>query len=225
VSGFARFAEDQLQIIALCIMAAVYTTRLFWLFRFKAGRDRQPRTGRESTDSRKGSLWSVANVAMPWAMESTRRNPIFWIQFVLFHLGVVLNISMSFMVPYWAGFAASEGRVRFFQGVLGVAFVVGCLRIVRRLSKPVMRRLSSPDDYFSLGMITSWLLLGALTAPGTDHGIRLAYFLLTAFFLVYVPFSKISHYLYYPFTRWWLGRTMGYRGVFPLERRVPGAGA
>ena len=48
-------------------------------------------------------------------------------------------------------------------------------------------------------------------------GVLLTYFLLTAFFLVYVPFSKISHYLYYPFTRYWLGRSLGYRGVFPIE--------
>jgi nitrate reductase gamma subunit len=221
VTGFAKFAEDELQLIALGLMATVYTTRLIWLFRFKAGRDRQPRTGRASTDPRKGSLWSVANVVMPWAMESTRRNPFFWIQFVLFHLGVTASILMSFLVPYWTGFASSPARVRFFVIVLGVASVVGILRLVRRVAKPVMRRLSSPDDFFSLALITAWLLLGALTAPGTDHGIRLAYFLLTAFFLVYVPFSKISHYLYYPFTRWWLGRTMGYRGVFPLERRAP----
>ena len=46
----------------------------------------------------------------------------------------------------------------------------------------------------------------------------LTYFLLTAFFLMYVPFSKISHYLYYPFTRYYLGKTLGYRGVTPMQR-------
>jgi hypothetical protein len=35
-----------------------------------------------------------------------------------------------------------------------------------------------------------------------------------------VPFSKISHYLYYPFMRYYLGRTLGYRGVFPIQRSV-----
>jgi hypothetical protein len=48
----------------------------------------------------------------------------------------------------------------------------------------------------------------------------ITYFILTAFFLVYVPFSKISHYLYYPFTRYYLGKTMGHRGIYPM-RRVP----
>jgi hypothetical protein len=33
-----------------------------------------------------------------------------------------------------------------------------------------------------------------------------------------VPFSKISHYLYYPFTRYWLGRSLGHRGSMPYAR-------
>jgi hypothetical protein len=48
----------------------------------------------------------------------------------------------------------------------------------------------------------------------------LTFFLLTAFFLIYVPFSKIGHYLYYPITRYYLGRSLGYRGVFPIQRGV-----
>ena len=45
----------------------------------------------------------------------------------------------------------------------------------------------------------------------------ITYFILTAFFLIYVPFSKISHYLYDPVTRYWLGKTMAHRGVYPLK--------
>jgi hypothetical protein len=33
-----------------------------------------------------------------------------------------------------------------------------------------------------------------------------------------VPFSKISHYLYYPFTRYYLGKTLGRRGVYPMRK-------
>jgi hypothetical protein len=47
----------------------------------------------------------------------------------------------------------------------------------------------------------------------------IAFFILTAFFLIYVPFSKISHYLYYPFSRIFLGRTLGRRGVWPGRKR------
>jgi hypothetical protein len=70
-------------------------------------------------------------------------------------------------------------------------------------------------------LLTVWFLFDFLSAPNSTAGGEwhlVTYFALTAFFLVYVPFSKISHYLYYPFTRYYLGRTMGHRGVFPLVR-------
>ena len=105
--------------------------------------------------------------------------------------------------------------------VIGAALVVGILRIIRRVGSPYMRAISSPDDYFSLVLLTVWFLSAVLAAPndlGRGEGHLLSFFILTAFFLVYVPFSKISHYLYYPFTRYYFGKSMGYRGVFPVQR-------
>ena len=101
------------------------------------------------------------------------------------------------------------------------ACAVGVIRIVRRVGSPWMRKISSPDDYFSLILLTVWFAFAFLAVPNrTDAGEwhLLTYFFLTAFFLRYVPFSKISHYLYYPFTRYYLGKSFGRRGIFPFER-------
>jgi hypothetical protein len=46
----------------------------------------------------------------------------------------------------------------------------------------------------------------------------MTYFLATAAFLFYVPFSKISHYVYYFFAHYLTGARYGWRGVVP-ERR------
>ena len=80
-------------------------------------------------------------------------------------------------------------------------------------------KITLPD--FSLVLLTVWFLSAVLAAPndlakGEWH--LLSFFILTAFFLIYVPFSKISHYLYYPFTRYYFGKTMGYRGLYPPQR-------
>lgn len=230
MSELLHFSEHRLQEAALLIMALVYTTRLIWLFRWKAGRDRFPHTGVPDTDARRGALYSIANIAMPWAMESTRKHPGFYAQFVIFHLGVVANISLSFVVPYGPGLlAANEWLVRLFQVACAAACLVGLLRLTRRVTNPVMRLISTPDDYFSVTLLTVWFALGVLAAPNdasAGEGILLAYFLVTAFFLIYVPFSKISHYLYYPIVRYYLGRTLGHRGVYPPPRSVAaGAGA
>ena len=73
----------------------------------------------------------------------------------------------------------------------------------------------------SLILLTLWFFFAFLAAPNSTANGEwhlITFFLLTAFFLIYVPFSKISHYLYYPFTRFWFGKSMGYRGVYPLKR-------
>ena len=221
MSNFLHFAQHRLQEVALGIMALVYTTRLIWMFRFKLGKERQATTSRRNTDRQKGAMYSLLNVAMPWSMESTRRKPFFYIQFVVFHLGVVAAITLSFVIPYAPGLL-TPNVVLLTQVLTGAACLVGVVRIVRRLSNPYMRAISSPDDYFSVLLLTVWFASATLAAPNNiaaqGETINLTFFLLTAFFLLYVPFSKISHYLYYPFTRIYLGRTLGHRGVFPLQR-------
>jgi nitrate reductase gamma subunit len=227
MSDFLHFSEHTLQEVALAIMAIVYTFRIVWFLRFSAGKERQGQTGSSRTTPTKGFVYSWANIAMPWAMESTRTKSFLYAQFVIFHLGVVAAITLSFVIPYGPGILENSAVVLIFQLFIGAACLVGILRFIRRVSDPYMRAISSPDDYFSLVLLTIWFFFGVLAAPNNlaqSEWHLLTFFLLTAFFLIYVPFSKISHYLYYPFTRYYFGKTMGYRGVYPIKRH-PKAGA
>jgi nitrate reductase gamma subunit len=220
MSELLHFAEHPLQEGALLFMAVVYTLRIRWLLKFKAGKERQASTGRGDTNPRKGFIYSWANVAMPRAMESTRQKMFLYIQFVIFHLGVVAAIGLSFVIPYGPGLLQSKLFVIALQVIIGAACLVGVMRIVRRVSDKYMRAISSPDDFFSLILLTVWFAFAFLSVPNDTSGGEthlLIYFFLTAFFLIYVPFSKISHYLYYPFTRYYLGKTMGHRGVYPIR--------
>jgi nitrate reductase gamma subunit len=222
MSNTLHFAEHTLQEIALVIMALVYITRIRWLLKFKAGKERQASTGTGDTTPRKGILYSWANIAMPWAMESTRMKMFFYIQFALFYLGVVAAIGLSFIIPYAPGLLESPTVVLVLRIFIGAAFLIGLKRIIRRIGDIYIRAISSPDDYFSLILITVWFFFAFLSVPNRIEGGEwhlFTYFILTAFFLIYVPFSKISHYLYYPFTRYYLGKTLGHRGVYPIRRK------
>jgi nitrate reductase gamma subunit len=222
-SPILRFAEDRLQILALSFMAIVYLLKIRWILSFPAGRDRQATTA-VFTNATKGATYSLFNITMPWAMESTRKHPLLYVQFVLFHLGVAVSILMSFLIPYAPYLMASRPAILIMQGIYGAAVIVGLLRMYRRISDPYLKAISTPDDYFSLALLTVWFASSYLAAPNRPESGEtslLVYFVLTAFFLVYVPFSKISHYLYYPFSRWYLGRTLGYRGVLPIRRGRP----
>jgi nitrate reductase gamma subunit len=221
MSDTLRFVSDELQLMALSFMAIVYILRIRWLLKFKASRERQAPSGPADNASFKGIVYSWANIAMPWSMESTRQMFFFYVQFVVFHLAVAANIGMSFVIPYAPGLMKPILVVRALQVLFAGAFLIGCYRMYRRLSNPAIRLISTPDDYFSLGLLTVWCFVSLFAAPNRPdlgEGALMLYFILTAFFLVYVPFSKISHYLYYPFTRFYFGRTMGHRGVYPLKR-------
>ena len=220
MSELLHFSEHTLQEVALGFMGLVYVIRVIWLLRFKAGGERQAPTGPAGTTPAKGVVYSWAAIAMPWAMESLRTKLFLYSQFVVFHVGVATAITLSFVIPYGPGLLAHRPVVLAIQIVTGAACLVGIMRFARRAGNPYMRAISSPDDYFSLTLLTVWLLSAALAAPnsvvrGEWH--LTTFFILTAFFLIYVPFSKISHYLYYPFTRYYLGKTMGYRGIYPIR--------
>lgn len=220
MSELLHFSEHRLQEVALGFMALVYITRVIWLTRFKAGKERQPKTGLPGTSMRKGILYSWANIAMPWAMESTRTRFFVYLQFAIFHIGVVAAIGLSFVIPYGPGLLTKPLVVPILQAIIGAACLMGIIRIVRRAGDKYMRAISSPDDYFSLLLLTIWFFFAMLSVPNNHSGgefILITYFILTAFFLIYVPFSKISHYLYYPFTRYYLGKTFGHRGTYPLK--------
>lgn len=220
-SPLLQFAENLLQIVALLFMATVYALKIRWILHFPQGKDRQAPNGKGTTSGPKGAKTSLLAIAMPWTMGSTRDHWFLYVQFVIFHLGVAGSIAMSFIIPYAPGIMRGPGIVLALQALFLAAALVGLVRLVRRAGSPYMRSISSPDDYFSMCLLIVWLVFSALAAPNNPQASErpiLAYFFLTAFFLVYVPFSKISHYLYYPFARWYLGRTLGHRGVYPLVK-------
>ena len=218
--AFLVFAEDKLQIIALTFMAIVYFLKVRWILGFNAGKERQAGTGDPSTNGPQGARYSLFNIFMPWGMASTRQHPLFYLQFGIFHAAVAVCIAMSLIIPYVPEWISHSLIVLGLQALFGAACLIGIGRFIRRIVSPYMRAISTPDDYFAVALLTVWFAFAFMATPNNRAETEfwlLGYFLLTAFFLFYVPFSKISHYIFYPFTRWYLGRTLGHRGVFPVK--------
>ena len=221
-SPLLHFAEDTLQIVALSFMAVVYALKIRWILKFTAGKERQKTTSLGDMNARKGAMLSMMNIAMPWQMESYRTHPLMYVQFVVFHIAVAVSIAMSVIMPYWPHLISAPATILALQVIFAGGFAVGMIRLIRRISNKHMRAISSPDDYFSLALLCVWMVFSFLAAPNTraiSETPILAYFFLTAFFLIYVPFSKISHYIYYPFARYYLGKTLGHRGSYPALAR------
>jgi len=218
MSPLLRFLENELQIACLIFMGSVYILRTAWLLHFRMPRERTRAEGSETA----GVIRSLSSVARPGAMESTRQKPWFYAQFMIFHFAVTAAIAATFIIPYRPALFEVQPLAAAFQAVLAAGVVVGLLRLSRRVRVPAVRIISSPDDYFSLVLMILYFAAGFLAVPNDYERAEwplILFFGLTAFFLAYVPFSKISHYLYYPFARIVLGKALGHRGILPPGKK------
>ncbi len=223
--SFLRVLTHEIHLAALGFMGLVYLIRIIWLFKFAAPAESTPARGSHSA----GITYAMTNIALPWQIESYRNKPMRYVEFVIFHVGVLVAIAAAIMRPetdaslfasnnFW-GANPIVGQIC--AGILAAATLMGIFRMIRRFGRPEMRAISSPDDYFSIILLNVWMGTGVLGvqagAPAMITGI---FYIITTFFLVYVPFSKISHYLYYPFNKYYVGKHLGHRGVYPKGQPV-----
>jgi nitrate reductase gamma subunit len=213
LSPLTRALMDQVQLVALAFMAVVYVLKVRWLLRFRAPAERTPARGSEA----RGVRYAMATLAMPWELPSTRVHWLRWVEFAVFHVGVAAAIGLTFVMPYWPRLVGLPAVAIAFQLVFAAAAIAALSRLSRRMSRPELRLITTPDDVFSLVLLVAWLVAGILAAPQRSEPSLIAFFGLTAFFLVYVPFSKISHYVYWPFIRYYIGRHLGHRGAYPTK--------
>lgn len=204
--------QELTHLIATPITAILYTIRLVILMRRRAARDRSPDPKGEIS---RGVMDAFLTLVMPWKMESTRRHWSYYLVFLAFHLGLLFNISLAYLVTYAAAMFTPP-VVAIFSAFIAVGLAAGIIRMVRRIALPEMRIISSADDYFSLLLVLLYNAAGILILQGIVWG-SYAYFIIVFFFLVYEPFSKMNHYIYYPFARYFYGSETARKGTLAEE--------
>lgn len=213
VSQAMWILQEPVQYVCLAFMATMYIIKIRQLLQKPFPPERAELKG----DRVAGALHSLANVLRPWEMESTRNNMYFYAEFMIFHIAVALTIGSTFFIPLapWLMTPAVSAVIMVF---MAMAFLIGLRRIYRRFTVPEIRIISSPDDYFAIILMTAFFVVGLGAMWNWIRGVpesrwMWVFFLMTTFFLLYVPFSKISHYVLYPFGRVNFGMIFGGRGV------------
>ncbi len=209
-----KLVMNQLHYLGLAFMILAYTLKVYQFLQKPAAAEGTPARG----DHGKAIRYAYLTLAMPWELESQKRHWIRYGEFVLFHLAMAVGIGFAFVVPIVPEFMKSPviggiAKLFFISG-----FVIGISRMGRRIFKPEMRKITSPDDFFCLILLTLWMFTGIFAAPLRSETWLFWYYCMATFFLFYVPFSKISHYVYYPFIRFYVGKHFGHRGTFPKKR-------
>ncbi len=209
-----HFVEYELQIVALTWMAVLYTVKAVQLSRLPMPWEQGPPRGGRAA----GTLRGYAGIFMPWTRESSRLHLWRWFEFGAYHVGALVAIVITFTLPFAPG-VMTRGVSIACAVLITPALLVGFVRIYRRLARPELRFISSLDDHVSLVSLQSFFFTAVMVLLFDTPGWRMTYFLVVAAFLFYVPFSKISHYVYYFFAHALTGSRYSWRGVSPGVRR------
>jgi nitrate reductase gamma subunit len=203
----SRF-QELVHLVATPVMIVLYTARLVILMRHRLVKDKSP-------DPRgaiaKGVADAFMTLVMPWKMESTRKHWSYYLEFMIFHLGLAFNISLAYLITFVPKMFTPVVRWVFIA-FIAAGLIAGILRFIRRYRKPDLKIISYPDDYFSLFLVLLFNAGGILALRGIEWG-SYVYFVIVGIFLIYAPFSKIHHYLYYPFARFFYGSETARKGT------------
>ncbi|NOZ84723.1 MAG: hypothetical protein GXP49_00375 [Deltaproteobacteria bacterium] len=213
LSPVTRLLMNQLHYIAFTFMVVVYTYWIVQIFKMPAAKEGTPPRG----DHDKGIRYAYMTLAMPWELESTRKHLGRWFQFAFFHIAMAAGIATAFVMPISHQAMRNPIVILGLQVIFAIAVLVGLIRLSRRIFLPAIRKISHPDDYFCLFLLVAWMVAGIPAVTQKNEASLTAFYALATFFLFYVPFSKISHYIYWFFLRYHMGKHFGHRGVYPKK--------
>ncbi len=160
-------------------------------------------------DIRRGVLYAFTLGMAPWEKESTRRHWITYFRGIFYHLGIFTALAVLFVCPWLSIIPQFILWLAMFMTLIGAIF--GFAGIVMRLTEKDTRVLSVPDDYFSVFLSSSFVALAFLTLLVPP--VLPVFYLVAAVMLVYVPFSKIRHCVYFFYSKFFFGSSFGRRGV------------
>lgn len=155
-----------------------------------------------------GLLYAFTLAMAPWSKESTRRHVLPYVRGVLFHVGIFVSLAL---LPL-SLFLSQLGVLRLLMALpVGIGALGGWLGLGQRLVGERERALSTPDDFMAVALVSLFLstafaaLLAAAWLP--------AFYLASALMLIYIPLSKIRHFIYFFFSRLFFGLRFSRRGA------------
>ncbi len=164
-----------------------------------------------------GMMYAVTLGMAPWEKESTRIHWVGYIRGVLLHVGVFLSMALL-LVSLFTTHIWEPLRVLLIV-VLGLTAIAAIGATVWRFIGHNERKLSYPDDYFAVFVVSVFIALTCWWL--IDPAIQPWWYLWSSLMLLYIPFSKIRHFVYFFFTRLFFGDHFGRRGVLPPSHDRP----
>ena len=163
----------------------------------------------------KYSLRSIFHWIIPFGTVNWRRHPVLTVVTFVFHIGLViapifllahvilldeaLNLSWWALPDAWAD-------------VLTVVVIIGCVFfLVRRLTQPEVKFVTSASDFVILTIVAAPFITGFIAYhQWIDYPVMMVLHVVAGeVMLVAIPFTRLSHMLFSPFTRAYMGSEFG----------------
>ncbi|MEW6078136.1 MAG: TmcC family electron transfer complex membrane anchor subunit [Thermodesulfobacteriota bacterium] len=158
---------------------------------------------------------SILHGTIPFGSAYMRKHPALTVVAFIFH--VCLLFVPLFLLAHSVVWYESWGILGWsipdmVADVMTVCVVLACLFfVVRRLTVPEVKKLTRPGDFLLLAVIVLPFLTGFLATHqvGPYRLMLILHVLAGEFFLVMIPFSRLSHMFLFWFSRAYMGAEFG----------------
>jgi nitrate reductase gamma subunit len=215
------FARGPLFYASLLIFVGGMLYRLVRVLMLGWSRDRAPAKGSKAGGIARSYLKGILIWPfIPWVKRTFSKNPVIYLAGGLFHLAlfVVLILGTAHMLVWKSllGFGWPTLPLPIVDWMAAVGIIAMVALLIYRLTNPLMKMLTGFAGWLS------WLLVFVPMVTGyiMTHHLWFRYEILFSLhmlsvdvLLIWIPFSRISHFMFYFFSRTIHGLEFGKRGV------------
>jgi len=161
-------------------------------------------------------LRSILHWIVPFASRNSRMRPLFTILSFVFHVCLLATpvFLLGHMVLWrhswgfgWWTLPEKVGTVMTFLVV-----AIGIVFALRRIVDPVVRYVTSASDYILLAVVIAPFVTGLLAYyHAFDYTTAITLHIVSgAVWLMAIPFTRLVHMIFFPFTRAYMGSEFGF---------------
>lgn len=159
---------------------------------------------------------SILHWVVPFGSRNMRIRPVFTVLSYLFHFCLIItpifvlghNIlwKQSWGISWWTLPESMSNAMTIIVVAIGIVFVL------RRIADPTVRLVTSYKDYLLLALVLAPFITGLLAYYQIFHHktVVILHMWSGAVWLMSIPFTRISHMLFFALTRAYMGSEFGF---------------
>jgi nitrate reductase gamma subunit len=218
-----EFARGPLFYACLLVFVAGMFYRLMRVLMLGWGNDRIKNKGSKAAGVVKTYLKGILVWPfIPWVKRTFDRNPVIYLAGGLFHLALftVLILGTAHMLVWKSllgfGWPTLPLPIVDWLAAVGIVAMIGLL--IHRIINPVMRLITGPAEWANWGVVFVPMVTGYIMTHHLFFRYEVLFslhMLAVDLLLIWIPFSRIGHFMFYFFSRSIHGAEFGRRAVNP----------